>query len=710
MRALAPLPAFLLLAASAASCPFGAPGHVHAPAGALESSAKLPEGKCTGLRLTPPAEQGSSAPYEARDIPAKERPYWDLLGYRFDDAAARLVKDNGAVLTHGEMERLRKPFDASHEKLHPSIWSNFMLNGYRLEENTCRLIGPDAKPLDRLTMMVWAAMQKRQASHGALESLLVKLKGKHPDEPISEDVRREMQALAQAGGTLPPRIKELLARAQTTVGELRAPLAGSYADSTKFFDAQRSFADTVRAALPPGAEPGAAARRKGPVDPDERVLGRMLRTALDAQIAKTPHGRELLSRFRGSKGAGMPDLLVLKLTQNPNEHYAAAFYNPLEDQIAFDHWAVVREIHARLPPDKLAKIKDRLVDAKQLSKLLIEDPTLLPIIADSQDITYFHELVHAAQSRRNRIADEQVRGNLPYSNPLSLEHEAHREHCRYLLSKDPAAIERSDRRESCLVLLKDPSAFEDAVTSHYLSTFSESSTLDDVAHRQDARRQASRVLQTESAGNWVRQKLKQIGLRWGDAELEKYRIEVDEDKKTFLAAVPAMRSEAGGALVEHYLKTGAENRAFSLASSLPPGALEGGEARLDMLAEASLAWLTRSAGPAARNERLIAVGDLSARFEKTRRPWPPAMHGIYERDARSLAEELLAQALKIPIKAPPRRPGPNGDLTAGLEKLKHWMSQTERAELLDKAAAWSKHLKNSDDLRARIKTARGANP
>lgn len=709
MRALAPLPAFLLLAASAASCPFGAPGHIHAPAGALESSVKLPEGSCTGRSQPPPAEPGSSAPYEARDIPAKERPYWELLGYRFDDAAARLLKENGAVLTQGEMASLRKPFDASHERLHPSIWSNFMLNGYRLEENTCRMIGPDAKPLDRLTMMVWAAMQKRQANHGALESLLIKLKGKHPDEPISEDVRREMQALAKAGGTLPPRIMEMLSRAQTTVGQLRAPIAASYADSTKFFDGQRSFTDTVRAALPPGAE-GTAAPRKGLVEPNERVLGRMLRTALDAQIAKTPHGRELLARIRGSKSGSMPDLLVLKLTQNPNEQYAAAFYNPAEDQITFDHWEVVRAIHARLPPDKLAKIKDRLVDAKQLSKLLIEDPSLLPIIADSQDITYFHELVHAAQSRRNRIADEQVRGNLPYSNPLSLEHEAHREHCRYLLSKDPAAIVRSDRRESCLVLLKDPTAFEDAVTSHYLSTFSESSTLDDVARRQDARRQASRALQTESAANWVRQKLKQIGLRWGDAELEKYRLEVDEDKKNFLAAVPALRSEAGGALVEHYLKTGAENRAFALASSLPPGALEGGEARLDMLAEASLAWLTRSAGPAARNERLIAVGDLSARFEKTRRPWPPAMRGIYDRDARSMAEELLAQALNIPIKAPPRRPGPNGDLTAGLDKLKHSLSQTERAELLDKAAAWSKHLKNSDDLRARIEAARGAKP
>jgi hypothetical protein len=117
MRALAPLPAFLLLAASAAACPFGYPGHAHANAGSAAPAVPMPEGRCTGRGAAPaPAPVPPGAPpldLRSDPIPAEHRPYWEMIGYRFDDAAARLRDAEGAVVTRAEVEALTKPFDAA---------------------------------------------------------------------------------------------------------------------------------------------------------------------------------------------------------------------------------------------------------------------------------------------------------------------------------------------------------------------------------------------------------------------------------------------------------------------------------------------------------------------------------------------------------------------------------------------------------------------
>lgn len=686
MRALAPLPAFLLLAASAAACPFGYPGHVHANAGAPGPAVAMPEGRCTGRGAAPAAAPipsgGPVFDLRAEPIPDKERVWWELIGYRIDDAAGRLVDPAGVVVTRAGMEALHKPFDAATERLDAAVWQGFVYSGYRLDESTCRLMGPDGKPLDTVTMLVWREANRRQQAHAAMETLLGKLQGLDPAFPVPEETRKHMLALAAAGTVLPPRIKRLLERPATTVGQLRAPVQASYAESTRFFDGQREFADLVSAAIP-GSGPGVAARRKGIPDPDERKLGAALSAAFNAEMMKTAPGRELLARFRRAKGLVLPDVMVLKLTQSPNDPNApGAQYDSTGDRMVINHWEIVRALHARLPPEKFARIKGRLADAKQVSRLLAEDPSLMPLFVDSLDVMYFHELTHAAQSRRNRLDDETIRGNLPAANPLAKEHEAHREHCRYVLSKEPAAADRNPWRDYCLVLIHDPAEFKDNVTRMYLSTFSGSAKLDDVAARQAVRRRTARSL---AAGGgvrgWIEQKLKQAGFDLGDKELAAYRTDVDKREREFLAAVPALRREAGGGLVAYYERTGAADRALRLALSLPRGTLDGGEARLDALADKAVAWVARAQDPALRDARLAAEGQIIGRLTARKRPLPASLVDAYERDARSMAEELLAKALKLP---------------------------RERAELLDRAEAWTKALHEPGDLPARIRRARAA--
>jgi hypothetical protein len=683
MRALAPLPAFLLLAASAAACPFGFPGHVHLFVESAAPAAPMPEGKCTGPSAPAPAEPlpsgGPPRDLKLHPVPAEQRVYWEMIGYKVDDAHSRLTDAAGKTVSEAEIEALEKPFDASRERLEAVVWQSFVLSGYRLDESSCRLMGPDARPLNLLSMRVWRETARRQQSHTALEALLARLDGLDPAKPVPIDVRNAMLDLAKAGTKLPPRLRELLGRNETTVAELRVPAAASYAESTLFYDGQRPLKAALEAAVP-ATEPGVAARRKGIVDPDERALGRILSAAFSDELSRHPPGAELLSHFKSAKGGGMPDVMVLKLTQSPNDpNQPGAVYDPAGDRMIINHWEVVRALHARLPPEKLAKIEGRLGDAKQLSKLLAEDPSLLPLVVDSMDVIYFHELTHAAQSRRNTVDDEALRGNLPGANPLAKEHEAHRAHCAYLLSKSAEAIDRSGWRDYCLEVIRDPKAFKDRVTSMYLSTFAGSATLDDVAARQEERRRASRELETGGGvRNWIEQKLKQLGFANGDAAFSAYRTDVDKREQAFNAGVPAMRRQVAEELFALYKSRGADDRALALANGLPPGTLD--EARLVELNDRAVAWVKREKDPARKNDRLAAVSQINAFLNERKLPWPPGLKEAYDRDALAMAADLLAQALKA--------------------------APADRDHLLDQANAWAASAAKPGDLPAAIARAR----
>ncbi len=150
------------------------------------------------------------------------------------------------------------------------------------------------------------------------------------------------------------------------------------------------------------------------------------------------------------------------------------------------------------------------------------------------------------------------------------------------------------------------------------------------------------------SASWLGQAYKQLGLALGDAEFFKYRADVDKREKEFLSNLPKLRREAGTTLVNYYEKTGAEYKALTLTMSLPQGAIDAKETRPNMLTDKLLDWVTRNKKQDQRNERLAAVALLAPRLKAQKLDWPPPMIDAYQRDARSMAEEILDQALKAP--------------------------------------------------------------
>ena len=683
MRALAPLPALFFLAALAAAFLFGCPTLLHADPSVSPIAPVLPKGRCTGgaPRVSAPAVPANDTALDLRTDPIADtdRRAWETIGYRFDDGAGRLLDPGGVVVTHAHIAALNEPFDAATQRLDPAVWQSFVASDFRLDEKTCYLMGPNGAPLDIFTMLLWQAASRRHGAHMAMEALLANLEGLGPEARVPFKTLGHMSALALAGTDLPENIKTLLQNPATRVGHLRAPTQAAYAESTRFFDGQRTGSDFLLASIP-GSEPGVDARRKGIPDPHERKLGKALSAAFNAKLMETKPGQELLSRFRGPKGLKLPDVMVLKLTQKPDDPGApGAVYDFSSDRMTINHWEIVKALQARLPPKTFASIQERLADAAQVSRLLAERPSLMRLLVESLDVMYFHELVHGAQSRRSRWDDESLRGNLPGVNPLAKEHEAHREHCRYTLSKSPAELDRTPWRDYCLGLIVDPAAFKDAITRQYLSTFTSSAELDDISSLQAVRRKTARFLAaSDGIKTWHQQELKQTGFDLGDKELSAFRTDVDRRERDFLAALPALGRQAGSRLLAYYEKTGAADQALRLALSLPRDAFDGGEKRLNVLTDRAVDWLARNTDPNKRDERLALSQQIIGRFQFMRH-LPTALFNAYERDARSKAEELLAQAIQTP---------------------------TLREELLERAEAWTGILYKPGDLPARIQRAR----
>lgn len=701
MRAAPLSAALLLLAPLARACPFGPPGHSHVAA--LEPSLSgrpLPEGRCSGRAKAPatPSLAGPELDLKAHPLEPGQATYYALIGYTMDAAAARMRDPSGAVVTEPAWRHLHRTFDASYEKLQPEVWATFLMNGYRMDERTCRLETPGQPPVMHAQILIWAALTKQSQSFSALEELLARLRGLPADAPIPADLRRIMAQMTAAGAELPPRVKSLLARNSTKVGQLRAPAEASYAEQTAYFDGQRPV-ESFRVATFPGAGPEAAARRKPVTDPVEAELGRTLQSGFEDALSKTKPGRDLLARFDPKKG-GLPPVLVLKLTQSPNDPRGAhAMYVPESDRMVLNHWRVVRLIVDHVPKDKLERIKGRLEDPRQLNALLKEDPSLLALVVDQLDVEYFHELTHAAQARRNRYDDEAVRGNLPGVNPLSKEHEAHRMHCVYLFSKPPAAVARNEMRDACLELLRDPEAFKDAITANYLST-SGGATLEDVRSRQQVRRAAvDEGLKSGDIFRWARSHFKSQALTLGDAELDRYEEQVARDEKAFLGTVPGMRVDVGGRMIAYWRATNRPDLALGLMMKLPPKTFGGAAALEDQLADESLRWYRRhDESKEGRDDRIAALNAINAVYSRQRRPLPEDIVRTYRGDAASLGEELFGKAMETRLDR--RRPdGP-------LSRVFVITDDSQRRRLLEAARSWAE-AGGDAALVARIDKARG---
>ena len=396
MRALAPLPAFLLLAASAAACPFGYPGHTHAPAArAAQAGAPerpLPAGRCGGGAPTAAAPLGGK-PLDLRVHPISndDMPAWQLLGYRA--AGGRLLDRAGAPLTEEGLRFLESPWDAASEKLAIEVWNSLMMEGYRLDEGTCRVMGPNSKPISRVTVQYTKAIMVKGLAHISLERLLATIRTLPPTAPIPAKVRAMAQQMAAAGAPLPPEVRAVLDRPGATVAALRGPATASYQGLQRFFDGMAPLADTAGLALP--ATGGAASRRVPYRSSAEQEFGRALQGAFRAELARNPVGADLLARFDRDRRNGAPNLLVLKLNQRPEDTTQGAVYDQTHDTMIINHWTVADVVRRRTPASKRAQIEPLLSDPAKLMAFVTKDPALMKAVIQEIDVEYFHELLHA---------------------------------------------------------------------------------------------------------------------------------------------------------------------------------------------------------------------------------------------------------------------------------------------------------------------------
>lgn len=647
MRALAPLPAFLLLAASAAACPFGYPGHTHASAArAAQAGAPerpLPAGRCGGGSPAAAAPQGGK-PLDLRvhPIPADDMPAWQVLGYRA--AGGRLLDTTGAPLTEEGLRFLESPWDAASEKLALAVWNSLMMDGYRLDERTCRVNGPDSKPITRVTVKYAKAIMVNGLAQISLERLLATIRTLPPEAPVPVKVRAMAQQMAAAGAPLPPEVRAVLDRPGATVAMLRGPATASYQGLQRFFDGMAPLGDTMGLAVP--ATGGAAARRSPYRNSAEQEFGRALQGAFRAELARNPVGADLLTRFDRDRRNGAPNLLVLKLNQRPEDTTQGAVYDQSHDTMIINHWTVADVVRRRTPPAKRASVEPLLSDPAKLMAFVTKDPELMKALIQEIDVEYFHELLHANQSRRTRIDDEAVRGNAPPANPIDKEREAHREHCRYLLSKasyDPAAVNASRWRNYCVGMLRDPDAFQDEVTRSYLSTFAGNATGPEFLQMQEVRRAAAAA----PAPDWVqagRQALRRLGLGYGDAAIADFNRDVRSRSAAFNAKIGAFRDHTAALMADG--SRGAPDLALQYLALDPKWTASPKSAPIVASAER---WVTANKTDPAKLADRLAVEDLASVWLRDhKKPASAELLAIIGKDYRAAAAGYVQTAKGLP--------------------------------------------------------------
>jgi hypothetical protein len=322
-----------------------------------------------------------------------------------------------------------------------------------------------------------------------------------------------------------------------TVASLSASVTSAYLASTRYFDGQRdtpSFVMASRALNESGAVPE---RMRVPVSSNEQRLGDLISAELQSVLATTPSGRVLLNHFSGRDGVvRLPPLMVLKMTQRADDPNApgAAYYDETR-QVIFNHWELARVLLEQVPPAERARRAREFSDANALRLYLEAHPAERRRLVESVDHLILHELVHYRQGDVARIMTETRRGNVPGPS-LSVEHEAHRQECRYFLERvaaDPSLLTAGyggNRQEYCPTVLRDPGKLDNYVTDLYMRTYAGSMRLPDLSRMQDTRRSAALATIMSGDATWTErfnQGLKIVGLARGDAAIvaERRRIE-----------------------------------------------------------------------------------------------------------------------------------------------------------------------------------------
>lgn len=631
----------------------GSGQHVHVmPAGAAGADVEIDAGVCSGTSrpAPPPVLDGPPFDLSAAPIDAGRRSAWKHAGFRFDDAAGRILRADGKPLPDGEFRRLSAPFDAAAEPMEAMLWVGLMAQGVRLDEGTCFFHEPDRpEPVTRLEIAGLKPSQDKGLEFMALSNLRATLKTLPGDRPIPPDVAARLKAAHLAGAKLPQEALDALA-AGAPAREILAGTEDSYASLTRFFDAQRGAGSLVTSALPyvPGLnEP---AKPRALVGSVEERLAQALSADLSARFATHEAGREMIERFRDKDGVvRLPVVRVLKLSQRPDDPgygRAAAVQDPSNGTVIINHWVAARIAVDAAPPGKRAALSRELSDAAKLNARLLRDPQLRGKVLKGVEIIVAHEFVHAWQNRRDVYDVEMARGNLPPSNPLEKEHEAYREQFRYfhsLLKTHPADAASSPELHGYRALLSDYDGYRAAITQAYMGTFAGSSDFRTVKQVQEDRRALARSLRGESAEQWMRQGFKLLGFSYGDRAMTAAVVEDARRAGEFREReLPRMREESGELLPKAFEAAGRAD--LSLAFAVEHG--KSNKADAERYLRKTVEGL---AAPTAHlHDRVRAIQAVEGYARITGEPSPKGFEAARRRDFVLMAEEWLAGAAKAP--------------------------------------------------------------
>ncbi|MCR4295112.1 MAG: hypothetical protein NUW21_06225 [Elusimicrobia bacterium] len=635
----------------------GSGGHVHVmPAGSMGSDVEIDAGTCSGTARPAPPPVLAGPPFDLRRTPvdAEWRAAWANAGYRFDDAAGRILRVDGKPLPDGEYRRLVSPFDAAAEPVEAILWVTLMTNGVRLDEKTCFFHEDDRpEPVTRLQIAAIKPAQDKSLELMALGDLRAALRRLPGDRPVPPDVAARLKAAHQAGAKLPQKTLDALAKGAPAQALLNGT-EDAYASLTRYFDARRGAESLARGALPyvPGFnEP---ARPRALVGSSEERVAAALSRDLAARFSTHEAGREMLERFRGKDGVvRLPVVRVLKLSQRPDDPgygQAAAVQDPSNGTVVINHWVAARIAVAAAPPEKRAALARELADAAKLNARLLRDPELRGKVLKGVELIVAHEFVHAWQNRRGGYDVEMLRENLPGANPLEKEHEAYREQYRYfhsLLKSHPADAVASPEMAGYRAVLSDYDGYRAVITQAYMGTFAGSSDFRTVKQVQEDRRALARRLRGESAEQWIRQGLKLVGFTYGDKAMAEAVAEDARRAKNFrVRELPKMQTESRELLPKAFESAGRPD--LSLGYAVEHWTARTADA--DRYLRKTVERLASPTDPL--HDRVRAIMAVQGYGRLTRLPAPKGFGAALRRDYVLMADEWLANAAKA------REPGP----------------------------------------------------
>jgi hypothetical protein len=587
--------ALLLRALPAPACSRLPPGHRHLfadPPAAGGPSIEI--GACTGT--APAARPPEGAPLSLQALAAQ--PHWAGwrtslrdLGYREDAASDRVLTPDGAPLSQEHIDWLMAPADAGTSPVPALAWQHLQVSGYRLDESDCSFRHPSQPAFTNIDLARLLSMAERGNAHVGLEALKSGLRGLPPGAPVPPELIARMRQMESAQVRLPDSLRRLLfSETPPRVSDVSASVDSAYAAATSYFDGQRDLASFVTAARAPGSPGAQAPRAPSTMRSGERRLGELLSRELQSLFESTEPGRELLRHFRRPDGSVvLPPVLVLKLTQRPDDpNQPGAVYNHETREVVMNHWEVQRAVLLELSAEERAAHGRELSDAAALGRFLAARPQLLRRVAERLDFAILHEFVHYRQGDASPILDEHRHGNVPGTLPQSLEHEAHRQECRYYLSRvaaDPSLLLRGyggNRQEYCAGVLQDPGRLEAYISDLYSRTFAGSQTLPEVRNMQAARRDDALAALTSLSSTWSergRALLKLAGLRHGDDALAREQARISAERQAYDRSLAPLREQAA-AVPGALLRLGRPYQALQFLS------LAGWEGREDPAREA----------------------------------------------------------------------------------------------------------------------------